>query len=189
MGDFAAAFAKTSGLEGGYVNHPLDRGGETYRGIARRYHPDWRGWRAVDRAKRRRDFPRALERDKRLARSVERFYRTRYWNRFGGDDIPDQAVAEELFDMSVHIGVARGVRLLQRSLNLLNRNQKVYADITVDGLCGAETRAALGKLLRADGKSYYLLRLMNVLRGAAYVETARRDPRQEVFLRGWLERL
>jgi lysozyme family protein len=189
MADFAAAFAKTSALEGKYANHPLDRGGETYRGIARRHHPDWPGWRAVDRAKHQRDFPRALERDKGLAHSVERFYRTRYWNRFGGDAIPNQAVAEELFDTSVHIGLPRGVRLLQRSLNLLNRNQSTYADITVDGLCGTKTRAALGKLLRADGKPDYLLMLMNVLQGAAYVETARRDPRQEAFLRGWLERL
>lgn len=34
--------------EGGEVNHPADRGGHTYAGIARRAWPSWPGWAYVD---------------------------------------------------------------------------------------------------------------------------------------------
>ena len=40
MANFSDAYALTSAHEGGYVNDPVDRGGETYRGIARRYFPN-----------------------------------------------------------------------------------------------------------------------------------------------------
>ncbi|MFM7564688.1 MAG: glycosyl hydrolase 108 family protein, partial [Planctomycetota bacterium] len=39
MADFAIAFDETMINEGGYVDDPDDRGGETYRGVARRFHP------------------------------------------------------------------------------------------------------------------------------------------------------
>ena len=41
MAEFSEAFTQTAAHEGGYSNDPLDRGGETYRGIARVHHPDW----------------------------------------------------------------------------------------------------------------------------------------------------
>ena len=41
---FERAYQNTAQIEGGYVYHPYDRGGETYDGIARKAHPDWFGW-------------------------------------------------------------------------------------------------------------------------------------------------
>lgn len=40
------------GHEGGYANHPADKGGETYRGISRKANPDWVGWKYIDEVKR-----------------------------------------------------------------------------------------------------------------------------------------
>ena len=34
--------------EGYFVNDPNDKGGFTYRGIARNYHPKWEGWKIID---------------------------------------------------------------------------------------------------------------------------------------------
>lgn len=36
--------------EGGYVNDPDDKGGETYKGIARKFNPDWKGWKIIDKS-------------------------------------------------------------------------------------------------------------------------------------------
>lgn len=38
--------------EGGYANHPADKGGETYRGITRKHNPEWSGWKYIDEVKR-----------------------------------------------------------------------------------------------------------------------------------------
>ena len=52
MADFDIAYGETELREGGYVNDPVDRGGETHRGVARKFNPDWKGWALVDRLKR-----------------------------------------------------------------------------------------------------------------------------------------
>ena len=44
MADFSTAHAPVAVWEGGYGNHPADRGGETLCGIARGCHPDLALW-------------------------------------------------------------------------------------------------------------------------------------------------
>jgi lysozyme family protein len=51
MADFEIAYGETELREGGYVNDPVDRGGETHRGVARKFHPDWSGWKIIDQIK------------------------------------------------------------------------------------------------------------------------------------------
>lgn len=34
--------------EGGWVNDKDDKGGETYKGVARNFHPNWKGWKTID---------------------------------------------------------------------------------------------------------------------------------------------
>ena len=38
----------TLSFEGVYSDDPDDRGGETFMGISRRFHPDWEGWDEID---------------------------------------------------------------------------------------------------------------------------------------------
>lgn len=188
MADFAAAFELTSAHEGGYVNDPVDRGGETYRGIARVHHPDWTGWATIDARRGRPGFPRSLGREQGLQAAVQAFYKAAYWDRFRGDALPDQAVANELYDTAVNMGVRRAVRFLQSSLNLLNRDQRDYADLVVDGWFGDRTLTTLQTLLRGDRDSGALVKLMNIQQGARYVEIMAGDTRQERFARGWIKR-
>ena len=48
MAEFSTAHAPVAVWEGGYGNHPADRGGETLCGIARGCHPDLALWKLVD---------------------------------------------------------------------------------------------------------------------------------------------
>ena len=188
MAGFDEAFELTSAHEGGYVNDPADRGGETYRGISRVHHPDWEGWGKIDAHRGKSDFPRRLDRDDGLQAAVRAFYKHAYWDRFLGDRLPDQATANELYDTAVNMGVRKAVRFLQAALNLLNRNQSDYADLVVDGWFGEQTLATLETLLRKDRDNRSLVKLMNLQQGARYVEIMTSDPSQERFARGWLKR-
>jgi lysozyme family protein len=188
MADFSRAYARTMAHEGGYANDTDDAGGETYRGISRRFNPAWTGWARIDAARKARDFPKNLEADTVLQREVAAFHRSRHWDRLQGDAIPDQDVANELFDTGVNLGVVRAVEFLQRALNVLNRNARLYPDLAVDGVLGPKTQAALETCLRQDGPDL-ILKIMNVLQGAHYLEFMNRDPVQEKFARGWFKRV
>jgi len=188
MAEFSQAYTHTSAHEGGYVNDRVDRGGETYRGISRVHHPDWSGWKRIDAARRKADFPRSLGADRTLQANVKALYKRVYWDRFDGDELPDQAVADELYDTAVNMGLRRSVRFLQSALNLLNRNQRDYKDLIVDGWFGNKSMDTLGKLLKKDRSSDSLVKMMNIQQGARYVEIMAGDASQERYARGWIKR-
>jgi lysozyme family protein len=192
MANFDTAFEKTAAIEGGYVFDPDDAGGETYKGISRRFNPLWQGWDRIDEIKMtnssKKEFGKIFDQDKGLQEEVVLFYKQAYWDKFWGDDIPVQEIAEELFDTGVNIGVHRAVEFLQKGLNLLNRNKKNYTDVFEDGLFGRNTLKALQAYLKIDDVSY-LLKVMNVLQGMHYIEYMRKNPAQEKYARGWLKRV
>lgn len=188
MADFRRALVRTLGHEGHYSNDPSDRGGETYRGITRRDHPDWPGWAIVDEAKQAPEFPRGLAGNEELERLSAELYKRRYWDRFLGDDVPDQAIAEELFDTGVNAGVGRAVTWLQEALNALNDGQRRWPDVKEDGQLGPATLRAL-TAAKVHARLAAVLTLQNVLQGAHYARLARHDVRQERFMRGWLNRV
>ncbi len=98
---FLKAMAFTSKWEGGYVNHPSDPGGETYRGISRRFHPNWKGWEFVD----KKNF---TEADK----YVDSFYEATFWKPCGCDNY-DFPLACSIFDAAVNCGVKRALGWLE----------------------------------------------------------------------------
>jgi lysozyme family protein len=192
MADFIQAFQITLGHEGGYSFDPDDAGGETYRGVARRYHPGWDGWILIDQIKQRvsgtRQLNKQLGTDEELQLQIQAFYKQNYWDRFQGDVIPEQELAEELFDTGVNMGVHRAVGFLQEGLNLLNRNQRSYKDILEDGKSGPGTLAALNRYLAKDPPEH-LLKIINILQGMHYIDYMRKSPAQEKYARGWLKRV
>ena len=192
MAKFDEAFEKTAAIEGGYVFDPDDAGGETYKGISRRFNPSWGGWDKIDEVKkanpRKRKFDNIFDQDDAPQQGVKLFYKQFYWDRFWGDDIPVQEIGEELFDTGVNLGVRRVVRFLQEGLNLLNRNKKNYVDIVEDGLFGKNTLKALNAYLKIDDVSV-LLKVMNIFQGMHYIEYMRKNPVQEKYARGWLKRV
>jgi lysozyme family protein len=98
------------------------------------------------------------------------------------------AIAAELVDTGVNSGPANATMLLQRALNALNRCGKDYPDIAEDGDCGPGTVAALRAFLQRRGHEgeTVLLRALNGLQTAFYIDLARRRPKDEEFVYGWL---
>lgn len=182
-----SAFAYIRRKEGGYVDHPADRGGETYCGIARRFWPDWEGWIVIDAIKAKRGpIPRGTWYDT-LTEDVNRFYYEHFWLPAGAHMVTD-AIALELYEQAVHFGVHTAVAILQRAVNALNRGGRDWDDIREDGRFGPRTATAVQACMGNRGPGV-LLKALNILQGARYFDIASSDPSQEVFLHGWLKRV
>jgi lysozyme family protein len=163
------------GREGGYSNHPADRGGPTRWGVteavarAHGYTGDMRAYPRVEAAE---------------------VYRRLYWLRPGFDRVAELAprIAAELFDTGVNMGPAVAAGFLQRALNALNRGASDYADIPVDRCIGEVTLAALKGFMDRRGAAgeTVLLKAIEALQGERYLRLAEQRPANEAFLYGWL---
>lgn len=197
MADFKPAFDITMGHEGGYANDPDDAGGETYRGIARRYHPSWKGWLIIDQAKLPESqnlckFPKNLASMAFIAQLnvlVRDLYQDTFWNPMLLNEVPSQPIANEMFDTGVNMSTTRAVTFLQRSLNVMNRDGRTYPDLVEDGVMGPTTLKALKLLLSVPGEEELLLTWMNVCQGQHYMEYMKKSPTQEKFARSWVKRV
>ena len=160
--------------EGGYVDHPADRGGATNWGITEQVA------RAFGYHGRMQDMPVSV---------AKQIYLERYWIAPGFVHVNDHSapVAEELLDTGVNMGTGVAVRFLQRALNVLNLEAKTYPDIVVDGAIGRMTIAALRAYLAHRGRDGHvvLLRALNAQQGVHYIEIAEGRPSQEAFVHGW----
>ena len=187
-GAFPLAFGRTLKHEGGFDNDPADPGGMTFMGVSREYHPGWPGWPIVD-AELKRCGPPCLSLNSDLTLQVRLFYFTEFWQRLQCDFVATLSteVAAELFDTGVNMGRTRAVEILQRALNLLNRNKKLYPDLVDDGLMGRNTRGTLAKYFELGMDERILLKLMNHLQGEYYINLMRRFPEKERFA-GWFAR-
>jgi len=188
MADFNKAFEITMGHEGGYVHDPDDPGGETYKGVARSRHPTWRGWSVIDKKKSQPNFPKNLDGDEDLQECIKEFYKLTFWDHVGGDEIPDDDIGIELFDTAVNMGVYWASMFLQQTLNLLNKEGRLYGDIAEDGAIGRNTIKALRTLLSYDPPELVLLWL-NVFQGCRYSDITKSNPKLEKYMRGWSKRL
>ncbi|WP_443018074.1 glycoside hydrolase family 108 protein [Sphingomonas sp. 37zxx] len=161
--------------EGGYSDHPADRGGPTRWGITQ----------AVARADGYTGDMRHFLRERAVA-----IYTRLYWTRPRFDLVAKAAprIAAELFDTGVNMGPKIAATFLQRALNALNRNARDYPDITADGVVGPQTVAALSAFIRVRGDrgETVLLKAIEALQGARYLDLAERRPANEAFLYGWL---
>lgn len=162
--------------EGGYSNNPNDSGGETMYGItaavARAY-----GYSGL-----MSEMPRTVAED---------IYAKRYWFQPNLNFINQitPAVAEEMLDTGVNMGPAVAGKFLQRSLNVLNKNAKLFPDLMPDGNVGPMTIDALNQFVLGRGVKgiTVLLRMLNALQGAKYIELAEQRPKDEAFVFGWLD--
>lgn len=165
----------TIGKEGGYSDHPADRGGPTRWGITQ----------AVARANGYTGSMRELPREKAVA-----IYRTVYAIRPGFAAVAEisAAVGEELFDTGVNMGPGVPARWFQMALNGLNDGGKLYPDIAEDGAIGPGTLAAFRAYRKARGAEAdsVMLKALDCLQGARYIDIARTRLANEAFLYGWL---
>ena len=120
--------------EGGFVDDPTDRGGETKYGISKRAYPD-EDIKAL-----------TVERAKEL-------YKRDYWDRFKVANLHDR-IRHIYFDMCVNMGGGRATKILQEACNSKNSYK-----IDVDGGIGKNTIKASANLedfrLRAYRVMFY----------------------------------
>lgn len=185
--DFKKAYLKTMGHEGGYSDDPDDNGRETWKGISRRAHPDWPGWAIVDELRLMSEFPLNLHRNSKLQSLVDGFYIDTFWVPMGCDNMP-QLIAEEVFDSGINTGQRTAVKFLQQALNSLNKNERYYNDLIVDGGFGKISHAAL-RIILQRGEDELLYKIMNVIQGAHYLSIMNDSLKQEKYTRGWFGRV
>ena len=121
MANFEKAYEKLALKEGGYVNDPDDCGGETYRGISRKYNTFWKGWDMIDSYKKYytgRVFIGKLDTDTQLQRLVKEQYKRGYWDVFNLDNIPSDSVAYQMFDTNVNCGKSTAIKIAQNVVGL-----------------------------------------------------------------------
>ena len=130
MADFTKAYNRTGGNEGLWSDVPGDKGGETWKGIARKIHPKWDGWAIVDFVKSQIQFPAnpvkadidklndLLVRNEKLELCVRKFYKAIFWDVMRGDEILMQPVAESIYDSGVNMGPGQAIKLAQRALKI-----------------------------------------------------------------------
>ncbi len=172
MANFTSAFAATMKAEGGYVNHPHDPGGETYKGVARKLNSKWDGWIIIDLAKRGNNFPASLDSNQPLQEKISAFYETNYWDKIRGDDITDQHVAESIFDFAVNAGPVTSARLAQLSVNA-----------NPDGVIGSTT---LQKINAEDPRTFLSVFALHKIR--RYMQICDQKPTSKDFFYGWVRR-
>jgi lysozyme family protein len=159
---FEMLLAEVLKREGGYTNHPNDRGGATNLGIIQRVYTDWL-------AKHGRPYAdvRGITRDEAAA-----IYLENYWIPAKTDLIP-AAVRDIHFDSAVNHGVGRAAKLLQAA-----------AGVEQDGSIGPVTLAAAGSLAPALLRAKYI-----AARYRFYGQIINRDRSQLAFIAGWMNRM
>lgn len=161
--------------EGGYSNHPADRGGPTNWGITEQVA------RAYGFLADMRTLPRS---------AAVNIYKTRYWTGPKFDQVAALCppIGDELFDTGINMGVATAGKFLQRALNALNRGAKDYPDIGTDGAIGPMTLTALKGFMAKRGAEggEVLRKALDGLQCARYVEIAEGRPANESFVYGWI---
>jgi len=138
MSSFDIAIKKLLEDEGGYVNDPVDPGGETKFGISKRTYPD------VDIKNLTVDGAKAI-------------YKRDFWDKGGYDNIDDTAVADKVFNLAVNMGARRAHKLIQRAM------MSVGVELVEDGILGPKSFSAINSVdnnallaaYRSEAAGYY----------------------------------
>jgi len=173
--DFRVALKNLMSHEGFYVNHPVDRGKETYCGISRVFSPQWKGWEYVDKYKRAHKL---VWNDSIPEPMLDWLVKDHYLDIWIGEkyyDLEDQEIANYLFDFRVNSPYANNI--IRRSLNEMDSN------IPLAGIMDSTTVKTINN---CDKNKFMLLLLGN--RAQFYCNIVIRDKSQLIFLGHWITR-
>jgi lysozyme family protein len=150
--------------EGGYVNHPADRGGPTHFGITQDTLADWRGHPVT-----------VADVQALTVDEATHIYRHRYLDAPGYlEAIDNDRLLGFVVDFAVHSGPGRATAALQRALG-----------VTDDGVVGPQTR----RLLASRSGDPDVFRRVFADRVKLLCRLAASDPSQRAFLDGWINRV
>lgn len=156
--------------EGGYVNDPRDRGGETNHGITVAVARE-NGYKGA-----MKDLPKS---------TAAAIYTRIYFIKPKFDEVAVRypRVGDELFDTGINMGPKVAATFLQRILNGLTGSR-----LTLDGQLGPASLGALDayKAKRGAAGEAVLIKALDALQGERYIELAETRPTNQAFLYGWL---
>ena len=149
--------------EGGYVNHPDDRGGATNMGITLTTLSSWRNEGCT------------VDDIKNLTyEEASDIYLSEYWDAPKFSELSLHSVIEEmLFDAAVHHGPGRSVKLLQKA-----------AGVTADGIIGPTTKSLVREMDPVKLATYLIAARVAFIGGIIT-----RMPEQAAFAAGWANRM
>lgn len=162
MANIKSFLTKILKLEGGYVNHPNDKGGCTNKGITLSVFKYYYGS-----DKTCKDLKNITD------EQVENIYLQGFWNPCWGDKIQCPRVANLIVDWAVNSGVKTAIKGVQKIVGT-----------TVDGIMGNITLKAINSYPSKD-----LFDEIKKVRSNFYNEIVENNSSQKVFLKGWLNRL
>ena len=171
---FREAYEYVREFEGNYVNISLDRGGETYGGITRKYNPEWYGWRYVDK------YPNIRHT---FVPEAEFWVMDHYltiWVKEGFYKLENQQVANYLFDMRVHLSKYRAIKLLN--------SQGIETSDESEWVPDDRWEWTDSKWVKISINNIDLEKLSEV-RKRYYLGIVKRSPHQKIFIKGWLKRI
>jgi len=157
--------------EGGYVNHPADRGGPTNFGITQKTLSLYLGRVAMI------SDVKSLEVD--VAAEI---YEQNYYYKPGVHKLPDP-IRPFIFDSAVNHGPRRAIKFVQSVVNEVGRNPSLSAD----GAMGPNTSSGAEWAFAAMGE-YFLAALIAERRNFYHVIVTN-NPSQKVFYKGWMNRV
>lgn len=160
---FETAFLEVVGLEGGFVDHPLDRGGPTKWGISKKAFPDL-------------DIANLSVDDARL------IYHKHYWIPLRLDELQHLAIASEIFDTAVNAGLRIATRVCQQAVSFLGTR-----GVSIDGIMGTLTISALNIWIKKDIVALH--KCLNGWQFIHFVNIINSNPDQIIFARGWMRRI
>lgn len=179
QGPFRRAFDVSLEHEGGYVDHPADRGGPTNKGVTL---ATWHGFLRAKHADLRTATAEELEKAHPLKElsdaQVAEIYYLGYWRPAKCGLMPNEAMAALVFDAAINHGPRRALRMLQAAAWMPAKQ--------CDGVWGPKTAQAVQK---AGEDPIGFADDFLLARERFYRWIVSDDPTQGVFLRGWMNRL
>ena len=165
MANFNQAIQIVLKNEGGYVNDPMDAGGETNYGICKRDNQKM-------------DIKNLTE-EKAIA-----YYEKNWWNKFGFGTITNDKLASWVFDHAVNAGPVPIIRALQLVIQDAMQNSGNFEGITIDGILGPNT----AKLVNEFYNDNMLLALQEKVWNH-YLKIIEANPTDQKFYHGWHNRV
>lgn len=159
--DIEDALVFTLKNEGGYADHPADKGGATNKGITIGRLSEYLGRQATKEEVKNLDYE-----------TIKLIYKKYYWDVLNLDHILDQSIAIALFDMGVLCGTGTAASLCQ---DVLGISQSKKMD--------SQTLEAINAT--TDEKFIPLFANKNIER---FENIVNNTPSQKVFLKGWKNR-
>ena len=175
---FTQILKKTLTFEGGWSNHPNDKGGATQFGVTQNTLDAYLAQKHQNSSNTYQDFP---QRVSELTEAEASFiYQEIFFDKPNIALLP-KALQPVIFDMAVNHGPRRAIKILQHVLNASN-----LVSIEADGLCGPTTGTAAHSCYREMG--ILLIDAICDERINFYQHIVAYDHTQQVFQRGWQRR-